>query len=183
MRESMMSAGGLAARLRRSSKRVSWGGRLALVAAAASALWTTTSSAQVASWTIYEVNGYKAFKDSPFYGLNSPNNFVCGYFHFENFEDGALSTPGVTANTGLVGSQLTTPGMTVSVDEDDESLTADPSMSLPPCPTQGSGLNGKSWFVNNGAAGVVFHFDPGVLGGYPTHVGIVFTDGPPPPPR
>ena len=91
---------------------------------------------------------YLSAADSPFAG----NSFT--YFHLENFEDGALNTPGVTASNGVVVG----PGSYVdSVD--------------------GAGPGGKSFFDLNGVGGMTFTFNAGVLGGLPTSVGIVWTDG------
>ncbi len=40
----------------------------------------------------------------------------------------------------------------------------------------GSGLAGDSWFFSGAFTG--FTFNAGILGSFPTHVGIVWTDGP-----
>jgi hypothetical protein len=40
----------------------------------------------------------------------------------------------------------------------------------------GSGTGGNSWF-GSGPTGVTFTFNGGVLGGLPTHAGVVWTDG------
>src|SRR5690349_9241259 len=67
---------------------------------------------------------YESFADSPFFG----HSF--SYFHLEDFEDGALNTPGVTSSGGVVVG----PGPLVdSVD--------------------GGGPNGKSYFNGCGSCG------------------------------
>lgn len=91
---------------------------------------------------------YQGFADSPFHGQSF------SYFYLENFEDGALNTPGVTSSGGVVVG----PGPLVdSVD--------------------GGGPNGHSYFNGCGSCGFTFTFDAGVLGALPTSVGIVWTDG------
>jgi len=96
--------------------------------------------------------------DSPFNG----GSFA--YFYLETFEDHALNTPGVVGAPGGVTSVVFGPSIHDSVDADDGSI-------------DGSGLRGDDWFSGNGAAGVRFTFDAGVLGHLPTHVGLVWTDG------
>lgn len=95
---------------------------------------------------------------SPFAGTD----FSAGYFHLEDFEDGALNTPGVASNPG--GSIAPAGGsLTDSVDEDDGLI-------------DGSGINGQSYF-GVGGIGFTFSFDANVLGALPTHAGVVWTDG------
>ena len=94
--------------------------------------------------------------------LNSP--FVgetFSVFHLEDFEDGALDTPGVSANAG----EVRDPGVTIdSVDGDD-------------CLIDGLGRDGRSLVSFDGPTGIRFTFDEAQLGGQlPTHVGIVWTD-------
>lgn len=82
------------------------------------------------------------------------------YCYIENFEGGALSTPGVTANAGYVAN----PGpYTDSVDGDDGAI-------------DGSGARGHSWYSSSAAQRLEFTFDGGALGGLPTVAGIVWTD-------
>ena len=100
-----------------------------------------------------------AGKDSPF------NDLPFSYFHFEDFTDGLLNAPGVDASAAaFVISELDFPGAVDSVDEDDGAI-------------DGFGLIGQSLFTFNGPAGIEFTFDDTVLGRFPTHVGIVWTDG------
>lgn len=109
-----------------------------------------------------EPQEYLSLDDSPFSGQNF------SFFHLEDFEDGALNTPGVTAfpeiqpQVGFPG--ILPPGtFTDSVDADDGVI-------------DGLGRDGRSLIMNPGPTGVTFTFDPNVLGGLPTHVGIVLTD-------
>ena len=97
---------------------------------------------------------YLSSADSPFAG----GSF--SYFHLENFEDGLLNTPGVTANAGIV---LAPSINTDSVDGDDGSV-------------DGSGQGGRSWFSNASTNSFTFSFSAAILGALPTHVGIVWTD-------
>ncbi|MEO6032616.1 MAG: PEPxxWA-CTERM sorting domain-containing protein [Burkholderiaceae bacterium] len=96
---------------------------------------------------------YLSFLDSPF----ASGSFV--YFHLEDFEDGLLDSPGVTASAGSV---LGPSAFTDSVDADDGAL-------------DGSGNAGHSWYTA-GATSLTFSFSAGVLGALPTHVGLVWTD-------
>lgn len=94
---------------------------------------------------------YLSAADSPFAsaGLSS--------FFLEDFEDGLLNTPGLSASAGLVAS----PGdATDSVDGDDGAI-------------DGLGRAGRSWYL--GVTTVTFTFAP-VAGEYPTHAGLVWTD-------
>jgi len=101
---------------------------------------------------------YLQASDSPFTGLGF------SYFFLENFEDHNLNTPGATGLTGGPTSIVFGPGVHDSVDADDGAI-------------DGSGLNGDSWF--NSGASTGFSFDATALGGLlPTHVGLVWTDGP-----
>ena len=101
---------------------------------------------------------YLQFLDSPFAGLSLSS------FHLEDFEDHVLNVPGVSASAGGVTSVVFGPSIHDSVDADDGVI-------------DGSGLNGDDWYSSSGPAGVTWTFDKNVLGGLPTHVGIVWTDG------
>ena len=83
------------------------------------------------------------------------------WFHLENFEDGLLDTPGVTAP---FGSPIGPGGLIDSVDEEDGVV-------------DGNGNGGKSFFDGNGQRGITFIFDEITLGSLPTHAGVVWTDG------
>ena len=113
------------------------------------------SQAEAATATFITAAPYLQFADSPFATIASGNP----NFFLENFEDGALNTPGVSASTGIVASGSTSVD---SVDADDGVI-------------DGSGNAGHSWY-SNGATSISFSFNAGVLGQLPTHVGIVWTD-------
>jgi len=99
---------------------------------------------------------YLSFSDSPF----SDGSF--SYFHFENFENGALSGPGVTVNPGTL---VLAPGaQTYSVGEDDSSI-------------DDSGILGRSLYSDGVLSFFRFTLDAATLGGLaPTHAGTVCTD-------
>ncbi|MBE0691058.1 MAG: hypothetical protein IH587_13145, partial [Anaerolineae bacterium] len=81
------------------------------------------------------------------------------YFHLENFQD-LLLNAGVSASSGTAyGGTITD-----SVDADDGVIDG-----------SGSEPGGKSFFSSAGSTS--FTFDGTALGGLPTHVGIVWTDG------
>lgn len=95
---------------------------------------------------------YLSFADSPFSGLTFDR------FDLEDFEDGLLNTPWVSASAGVV----TAPGpFTDSVDGDDGVI-------------DGFGTAGRSLIAR--ANFITFTFDPLAPGGLPTHIGIAFTD-------
>jgi len=91
---------------------------------------------------------------------NSPLDTAALDFALEDFEDGVLNLPGVSASAGApVG-----PGsLTDSVDGDDGLI-------------DGFGRDGHA-FVVAGGGGITLTFDPLVLGGLPTQAGLVWTDG------
>jgi len=101
---------------------------------------------------------YRSFNDSPWASFSGP------YFYLEDFEDHALNTPGVRATGGGLVSVLFGPLAHDSVDADDGVL-------------DGSGLAGDNFFNLNGSSGIKFVFDQQVLGHFPTHVAMVYTDG------
>jgi hypothetical protein len=96
---------------------------------------------------------YLSVGDSPFASL------PFSYLNVENFEDATL-TPGLTATGGV----RTFPGaFTDSVDADDGLI-------------DGSGIGGGSYISSSQSSSFEFAFDAGVLGNYPTHAGVVWTD-------
>ncbi|MFM9956725.1 MAG: hypothetical protein ACKVZJ_01505 [Phycisphaerales bacterium] len=124
------------------------------VVVSASALAFAFASAGSAHAALLGPTPYLSFADSPFSALALPT------FHLENFEDGALNTPGVVASGGIV----VAPGsFTDSVDADDGVI-------------DGSGSAGSSFYSQNLLSSFRFTFDAGALGGLPTHAGLVWTD-------
>jgi len=112
---------------------------------------------QAALGALVGPTAYTGFADSPFNGVD----FSAGYFHLEDFEDGQLNVPGVSASAGA---PFAPGGITDSVDEDDGAI-------------DGSGTAGNSFFSGSGATGISFTFDEAALGSLPTHAGVVWTDG------
>lgn len=92
---------------------------------------------------------------------HSPLNAIGPLVYLENFEDGLLNTPGVSASAGAV---ITGSPYVDSVDGDDGFV-------------DGFGAGGHSWWAANGATGVVFTFAPIFGGQRPNWAGIVWTDG------
>lgn len=109
---------------------------------------------------------YFSFADSPF------NSLTPSYFHLEDFEDQTLNTLGVTALPEAAASARTqgfSGAIIDSVDGDDGAIDG---------LGYGSGaIMGDSFFASTGSNGITFSFDEATLNGYPTHVGIVWTDG------
>lgn len=103
--------------------------------------------------TFLEPLPYLSVADNPFY--------VSPFTHLlEDFEDGTLDLPGVSIGSGAVR----LPGPTTdSVDADDGII-------------DGFGVDGHSWASPSGTL-LNISFDPAILGGYPTEVGLVWTDG------
>jgi hypothetical protein len=103
----------------------------------------------------YGPTHYYSAADSPFdlsgLGVN---------FWLEDFEDLSLNTPGVTS---INGAPRAPSSLTDSVDGDDGAIDGD--------------TDGASYMVRPGLLGVTFVFDSLALGGLPTYVGIVVTDG------
>ncbi|MGD9633117.1 MAG: hypothetical protein AB7G28_03850 [Pirellulales bacterium] len=93
---------------------------------------------------------------------NSPiGTAVNEYFYLENFEDGSLSTAGVTLSPGGI---ITAPSeLTDSVDSDDGTI-------------DGSGTLGRSLLTGGQTNTFSFQFDAVALGHLPTRAGIVWTD-------
>jgi len=102
--------------------------------------------------TLYGPTPYLQQSDSPF-----ATEIQLGIVALETFEDNLFNIPGVTASAGSV---IGPNGLTDSVDADDGTI-------------DGNGNNGRSFFSNNGSAGIRFTFT-GIL---PTKAGLVWTDG------
>jgi hypothetical protein len=125
-------------------------GSALVMAAAAAGVLSATPAAAVA---YLGPSGYLSAADSPFGGV------TFSYFHLENFEDGALNTPGLSA----VGGSVVGPGsFTDSVDADDGTI-------------DGFGTSGYSYY-SAGAQSITFNFNGIALGNLPTRVGVVWTD-------
>ena len=98
---------------------------------------------------------YLSVADSPFTPLG------LGTFHLEDFEDGLVNTPGLTADSASFGASFGT--LVDSVDGDDDVIDG-------ACPPESC----NSLFGNGQ---ITFTFDAVALGQLPTHVGVVWTDG------
>jgi hypothetical protein len=122
-----------------------------LIGALATALIATT--ARAVEFTYIGPNEYTSAADSPF--DTAPFGFC-----LEDFEDGTYDVPGSTGNGGVVGPG----GLIDSVDGDDGAI-------------DGSGTNGHSYFTGDGTGGITITFTEGRTNGFPTEVGIVWTDG------
>ncbi len=99
---------------------------------------------------------YLSKADSPFTGLS-----FSSYFYLEDWEDDALDTPGVTTPSTALGSDFGE-SLIDSVDGDDGTV-------------DGVCAGGCNSLWDGGP--VTFTFDGDALGGLPTHVGAVWTDG------
>jgi hypothetical protein len=120
------------------------------------AITVDTAHSVQAQGSILSPSPYLSFADSPFSSL------PFRYFYLEDFEDGALNTPGVTPSPGWI---VASPGpYTDSVDADDGLI-------------DNSGTNGHSYMSALTNTNLTLTFDASALGGQlPTHVGIVWTD-------
>lgn len=111
---------------------------------------------------------YRSFDDSPFAPAGS--HPLPGIF-LEDFEDGLFNTPGVTGISNTPGTSLGVGGGGFNTD----SVDGDSG------PIDGFGRDGQALSEANNRStdnlGYTFEFDPSVLGGLPTHAGIVWTDG------
>lgn len=103
--------------------------------------------------TFYGPAPYLSEADSPLAGAFS-------YFYTETFEDGLVDTPGLMAVGGIVAAPS---ALTDSVDGDDGTI-------------DGSGIAGHSYFSRGVASEFIFSFDASVLGTWPTHAGVAWTD-------
>jgi hypothetical protein len=117
-----------------------------------------TNPALPAATQLLDPLAYRSLGDGPF------ANTVFSYFHLEDFEDGTFNTPGVAVSGTSSGVVRGPSPTTDSVDADDGKLDK-------------SGLAGHSFGSSSGNATFNFVFDASVLGGLPTHVGVVLTDG------
>jgi hypothetical protein len=120
--------------------------KLAVINSAVLALSGVAASASADPVFFVTEAPYLSENDSPFNGSGF------SYFHLENFEDGALNTPGVSASGGH----------TIGWDPYVDSVE--------------NGSSGHSWYSGFTESSFTFTFDADELGGLPTHVGIVWTD-------
>lgn len=96
------------------------------------------------------------------YESSADSLFPVGSFGFcvEDFEDGTFDVPGASGNGSIIGPG----GFTDSVDADDGTI-------------DNSGTGGRSYYAGDGNSGIILTFAEGRANGYPTRVGIVWTDG------
>lgn len=114
------------------------------VAAALATLAAALGASAPASAQLLGPTPYLSFADSPFDG----GSF--SYFHLEDFQDGALNTPGLSASGGIVTSG-------------NDSVESAP--------------NGAQSYYSGGQLTVLtFTFSAAALGTLPTHAGLVWTD-------
>jgi hypothetical protein len=119
------------------------------------ALLLGTSSRADGQPTFFGPTPYLSAADTPFTGSFE-------YSYLENFEDGLLNTPGVTASG--TWKAFSPSGFTDSVDGDDGVI-------------DGSGTKGRSFFSQFAHTTLTITFNAAALGGrLPTHAGIVWTD-------
>lgn len=97
---------------------------------------------------------------------DSPFPLGSGTFALEDFEDHLLNAPGVTSPGGYVSSTHFGGSLIDSVDADDGVLA------------NGACASCDSYY-GGAVASAEFDFDASVLGGLPTRVGVVWTDGGP----
>lgn len=129
-----------------------------------SSLFVTTIQAEKATF-LPSKHYYSFEKDSPFKDLNF-------HIYLEDFEDHMLNTRGVQVKAigGKLSSSEWSGEIIDSVDADDGRIDGPDK----PC-KKPSGDCDSYWA--DGPSGITFSFDPVRLGGYPTHVGVVWTDG------
>ena len=116
--------------------------------------------------TFFGPSPYLQRADSPFNSL-----FGQEKFWLEDFEDGLLNTPGVTAESEVelivIGNHI----YADSVDADDGLIDASG--------TSGYVVGPRFNDVGSSALGITFTFDASILGGLPSVAGVVWTDGTP----
>lgn len=100
---------------------------------------------------------YRSFDDSPFKGL------AYKWFHLENCEDGRVNTPGVR----MIGGCVDPPHY--SNDNNNDSVDADDGK------VDGFGRRARGYYAA-GSRSITCKFDQDMLGRFPSHAGIVWTD-------
>lgn len=121
---------------------------------------TTADAGKVLPNGLIDPVPYKSRADSPFQGVA-----FATYDHFEDWEDGAVNTPGVTASSTALGSAFGA-SLIDSIDGDDGVVDGKCEKAAGTC---------ESGFAQGS---ISFTFDAAMLGGQlPTHVGIAWTDG------
>ncbi len=98
---------------------------------------------------------YLRREDSPFVATDF------SYRHLEDFEDHKLNVPGIKLSSGKITSKSFDESLYDSVDADDGK-------------SDGKSGKGDSWWASGS---VTISFDQKSLKRYPTHVGVVWTDG------
>ncbi|HMN96569.1 MAG TPA: hypothetical protein PKC43_09140 [Phycisphaerales bacterium] len=125
------------------------------IAASAAALAAFVPALAAAESIFYGPSPYLSRADNPIY--------ISPYTHLlEDFEDGTMDLPGVMLSAGSVRGPSP---ITDSVDGDDGVI-------------DGWGTDGHSWASPPNTL-LTMTFNPDLLGGYPTQVGFVWTDGGP----
>jgi len=121
------------------------------------------SGATASAADFNEPSLYLSEADSPYLASNGgPFTLASPDFHLEDFEDSALDTPGVSGN-----GQIWNVATTDSVDGDDGVI-------------DGSGSDGISYaLITNIDPFIEFSFNPVFDSAFPSHVGLVWTDGDP----
>ncbi|NBC32161.1 MAG: hypothetical protein GVY13_05735 [Alphaproteobacteria bacterium] len=107
--------------------------------------------------TLLGPSPYLSFADSPFASIEG-----FSYFHLEDFVDGALNTPGVSVSPKS--------GVVVGRNRNNDSVDFDDGV------IDGNGNNGYSLWTNFRTNTLTFNFQDQELSGFPTHVGLVWTD-------
>lgn len=130
--------------------------RFAAIAILFIALTASVSTTASAGTEFFGPTPYLSLADSPF-DLSRLGTTL----YVENFESGQISTPGLTISNGQVRGPSS---LTDSVDGDTGAV-------------DGNGNDAHSYLVRPGSQGTTIFFDPQVFGRYPTHVGLVSTDG------
>ena len=116
---------------------------------------TVSHTALAQTWTAPTV--YTNSTNSQFFSTQTVNR----QYYLEDFEDGYISTPGLTVPEGLIYGPS---AFTDSVDIDDHVL---------------NGLGQGGYSMGPAASTLTLQFANGPLGGYPTRVAFVWTDGNP----